>query len=176
MSVASKVAIPEAKPAFELIDGRLVQKVSPRYTHARLQLELLGVIGAWARERGRVGSEWRFALDDAPGRPWVVPDVAYLSYERVPRKQREAAEEPHVAPDLAVEILSPGDWRQHVDRKTELYLAGGTIAVIEVDPAQRTVTIYDGAGRQVYRDGGVAAHAAFSGLRVDVTELFDSVE
>lgn len=172
MSVVSQVQIPEAKPAFELIDERLVQKVSPRYRHAKLQLTLGRLLTDWAGDRGRVGSEWRFHLNLPGSENSVVPDVAYLSYDRLPAEAEDEAEEPRVAPDIAVEILSPSDWRGHVDRKTELYLAAGTSVVMEVDPRARTVTLYDRDGRQIYRDGDTAAHPSFPGLQVDVTALF----
>jgi Uma2 family endonuclease len=176
MSIASKVAIPEAKPAFELIDERLVQKVSPRYSHARLQGVLHGLLSAWAESRGRVGSEWRFYLDlPETARNSLVPDVAYLSYDRLSRDDLEAAQEPHVAPDVAVEIISPSDWRGHVDRKTALYLAAGTAVVMEVDPEQRTVVLHDSHRRSTYREGDILEHAALPGFRLDVTQLFASI-
>jgi Uma2 family endonuclease len=176
MSIASKVTIPEAKPAFELIDERLVQKVSPRYSHARLQGVLHGLLSAWAESRGRVGSEWRFALDrPEPGRNSLVPDVAYLSYESLSRDDREAAEEPQMAPDLAVEIISPSDWRGHVDRKTALYLAAGAAVVMEVDPAQRTVVLHDRDSSRTYREGDILEHASLPGFRLDIVALFASI-
>jgi Uma2 family endonuclease len=177
MPTTRDVTIPPAKPAFELIDERLSQKVSAGYDHARLQSVLAGLIGAWAQGRGRVGTEWRFFLDaPAPRRNSLVPDVAYLAYERLSREQRAEAEEPHIAPDLAVEILSPSDWRSQVERKTALYLDAGTKVVMEVDPTECTVTIQDGLGARVYREGGVMEHAALPGLRLDVAELFATLD
>ena len=177
MPIATEITIPEAKPAFEFIDERLVQKVSPRYSHARLQYNLAYLIGVWARDRGRVGTEWRFHLDlPEPGRNSLVPDVAYLSYERLPREARAAAEEPHVAPDLAVEILSPSDWRSQVERKTELYIAAGTDVVMEVDPRHRTIAIHDRSGDRSFGEGDVLEHAALPGFRLAVAELFATLD
>ena len=45
----------------------------------------------------------------------MVPDVAYLSYARVPFEDSAAADIPRVAPDAVVEILSPGDRRKDID-------------------------------------------------------------
>lgn len=177
MASASEVRIPSAKPAFELIDERLCQKVSPKYDHARLQSVLATLVSYWAKGRGRVGTEWRFYFDvPESGRNSLVPDVAYLSYERLSREQRAAAQEPHVAPNLAVEILSPGDWRSQVERKTALYLAAGTELVLEVDPTERIVTIHDSVGNRVYREGDVLEHEALPDFRLLITKLFATLD
>ena len=170
--------IPEAKPAFELIDGRLCQKVSPRYDHARLQGTLFVALSTWADAGGygRVGTEWHFFLDDPePGRNVFVPDVAFLSYERLPESEDEAAQLPHVAPDVAVEILSPGDWRSQVDRKTTIYLTVGTRLVIEVDPVAQSVRARSLGLDRVYRSGEVFEHPALPGFRLDVAALFATI-
>jgi Uma2 family endonuclease len=177
MAIASKVYVPEAKPAIELIDGRLCQKVSPQYDHSRLQGLLNTVLTAWATGRGRVGPEWDFYLDAARGEQnKLVPDVAYLSYERVPRENRAAAQQPQVAPDVAIEILSPGDWRGQVERKTEIYLAAGTRLVIDVDPRQRSIVVHEATGSRTYYETDVFEHPAMPGFRLDLAELFAALD
>lgn len=66
--MASWIDIPEAQPAYELFDGRLFQKISPKRRHACLQGELYSVIRRWARGRGTVGTEWRFRITDGAKR------------------------------------------------------------------------------------------------------------
>jgi Uma2 family endonuclease len=46
------------------------------------------------------------------------------------------------APDLAVEVLSPGDTTGEVSEKVGAWLAAGCTAVWVVDPKLQTVTIY----------------------------------
>jgi Uma2 family endonuclease len=171
-ATSRETAIPEAKPAFELIDERLCQKVSPRYDHARLQTTLVALFSDWAKGRGRVGTEWRFSLDEPFGPNSLVPDVAYLSYERLARTERAAAQEPHLAPDVTVEVLSPSDWRSQVDRKTTIYLAAGTRLVLEIDPGVRTVRTRALGLDRVHRAGEIMEHPAMPGFRLDVTALF----
>jgi Uma2 family endonuclease len=177
MASSIETIIPHAKPAFELIDERLSQKVSPQYDHARLQSKLCSLLSDWAQGRGRVGSEWRFYLDvPEPGRNSLVPDVAYLSYDRLPREARAAAQEPRLAPDAAVEILSPHDWRSQVDRKIVLYLEAGSSLVLEVDSQGRTVTAHDRGGSRISSEGDVFEHAALPGFQLDVAELFATLD
>jgi Uma2 family endonuclease len=166
------INIPHAKPAFELIDERLSQKVSPQYDHARLQGTLMSRLSDWAHGRGRVGSEWRFYLDTPEPGHSFVPDVAYLSYDRLPREARAAAQQPHLAPDVAFEILSAHDWQSQVDRKTVLYLEAGGRLVVEVDLQARTMTAHDRSGSHIFSAGDIFEHSALPGFRLDIASLF----
>ena len=151
--------------------------MSPQFDHQRLEGVLSILIGDWAKSRGRVTTEWRFYLDlPEPGRHSLVPDVAYLSYDRLPREARRAAQMPHVAPDVAIEILSPDDWRSQVDRKTALYLGAGTSLALEVDPQLRTVTTRDIQGDRVYREGDILEHHALPSFRLNVADLFAALD
>jgi Uma2 family endonuclease len=174
MAIATERTIPEAKPAFELIDDRLCQKVSPQYDHGRLQLILAGRMATWARGRGRVATEWRCYLDVAGAS--LVPDVAYVSYERLPRERRAEAQQPHLAPDVAIEILSPDDWRQQIDRKIQLYLENGTRLVIEIDPGRRLIVTHDANGTTTYADHDVLEHPSMPEFRLSLDELFAALD
>ena len=83
----AEISVPDTKPATEWVNGRALQKMSPQRKHARAQSIFASALHAWAASEGpgRVGTEWDFRLAP-PGevrRP-LVPDVAYLSYTRVP--------------------------------------------------------------------------------------------
>src|SRR5580693_5503585 len=102
------LVVPETKPATEFVDGQFVQKMSPFGLHARVQLALASSLRSWAMRdgRGRVGTEWDYDLTPPGGQPnRLVPDAAYLSYERVGFDEKDAAQVPVIAPDVAVEIL-----------------------------------------------------------------------
>jgi len=173
MQTIPDLEIPEVKPAFELYRGTLRQKVSPRWTHARLQFALATILNAWAGNRGRVGTEWRFYFIERAGAPSssLVPDVAYLSYERLAKHPQEAAERPTIAPDIAIEIVSPDDRTVDVTEKVEMYLAYGTLFVIVVDPQTASVAIYEPKRevRITSQDGSIAV---VDDLRIDLEALF----
>jgi len=160
LQVAPELGIPEVKPAIEMVRGRWQQKMSPRRRHALLQLRLGAILTQWAGERGEVGSEWRcYILPPAEKPSSLVPDVAYFSFERMPVECGELREKPTIAPDIAVEILSPDDRRPLLDEKISIYLANGCRLVIVADPATRTVEMHPGCG--VYPD-----------LHIDLATLF----
>jgi Uma2 family endonuclease len=84
-------------------------------------------------EFGEVASEWTMRLVDEPERTALVPDVAFVAHARMAGFTSAEASEPAIAPDIAVEILSPSDRRRDADEKIALYLKHGSLLVLEVD-------------------------------------------
>lgn len=168
-----EIVLPETKPETEWILGRAVQKVSPRRTHAKLQTALAVALTRWAEGRGDVGTEWRFRIAP-PGeirRP-LIPDVAYVSNERMRGLDDSDAELPPFAPDVAIEILSPGDSSRVIEHKTAVYLAGGSSLVIVVDPANRRADLHDAAGTRTFGDDDVLTHWSLPGFALPLRDLF----
>lgn len=175
---SSEIVLPEAKPALEWIGGRAVQKVSPKRRHAILQAAITSTLRAWAIGRGEVGSEWRFRLAP-PGeirRP-LVPDVAFLSNEGSRDLTGEDLETPPIAPDIAVEILSPGDRRADVDEKRRVYMATGVRLLLQVDPETRCVEAYrPNAAAEDVSACEVYEPADFPGLAFPFAAFFRELE
>jgi len=74
-----------------------------------------------------------------------APDAAFVTNERAERfVEKEKYFEG--APDLAAEVVSPGDSRRGVEEKVRDYLAAGTRLVWVVDPRRRTVTVHQPGG------------------------------
>ncbi len=171
------VVVYETKPATEWILGGPVRKVSPKYAHSALQSEMSTRLRAWAKGFGRVGVEWRFWVTP-PGEEsrYLVPDVAYLSYARLPREAREAAQEPQLAPDVAVEILSPDDRQSRVAHKIEVYLLSGSALVIVVDPQERLVRLHDRTGTTLLGAADRLEHAALAGFSLRLDEYFAELD
>ncbi len=170
-----EIILPDAKPAFEWVNGRFLQKVSPQRKHALAQTRFAVALDAWsaALDNGMVGTEWRFALQP-PGeeRRTLVPDIAFLSYERMPSEEQEMTDVPCIAPDAVVEILSPDDRREDVKEKSRVYLAAGTRVIFIVDPDQRTVIARDASGSRIARDSEMLEHSALPGFCMPVRTLF----
>ncbi len=172
MQVAPELGIPEVKPAIEMVRGRWEPKMSPRRRHAILQTRLSTLLNAWAGERGEVGSEWRCYILPPKEKPSsLVPDVAYFSFERMPPELGELREKPTIAPDIAVEILSPDDRRPLLDEKIGIYLANGCRLVIVVDPQARSAEMHEGRGKETSVEPAAATCAAYADLSIDLKEL-----
>jgi len=174
MEALSEIILPETKPETEWVRGRALQKVSPTYRHGRLQYLISRILTDWAEGRGRVASEWRFRVNP-PGeriRP-LVPDVAYLSYERLALEEDPAAQIPVGTPDLAVEILSPDDRPVDTNDKIATYLRAGCSLIILVDPDAETITAIDATTRETFKRGETLTHPTVDGLHIEVSRLFD---
>ena len=164
-------------PEIELIRGIEVPKMSPRRRHARLQGLIFASLDRWADRRGDVGTEWRFRLSERPeGETSLVPDVAYVSGDRLARLDDATAEEPPFAPDIAVEIRSPGDRERNSRAKIALYLEFGAMLVLNVDPGRRQIIAHDARGTRRFIAGDTFSHDLFEGLSFNVATLFAAAD
>lgn len=80
------LALPEGQGdvTYELVDGQAVAKVSPKAFHSALQAALIILLRVWCKGKGRIYPEWAVILERL-GQPWVpVPDLTYISYDRLP--------------------------------------------------------------------------------------------
>ncbi len=128
---------------WELIDGELV-RVTPAAdvsasTSAMITHLLLSHV--LANRLGRVYSaEGGFVL--FPDQETVrAPDVAFVAASRAPHGDARK-HFPRLAPDLAVEVLSPSDNLREARDKIAMYLEAGVRLVWLVDPLEQTVTVY----------------------------------
>jgi Uma2 family endonuclease len=171
-----EIVLPTAKPALEWVNGRILQKMSPKRKHALAQGRFFAALDAWAQSHGSgtVGTEWecRIAPPSESRRP-LVPDVAYLSYQRVPPERPGEADIPRVAFDAVVEVLSPDDRTADVEEKVRVYLACGTLVVFLVDTKSQTVTIRDGSWPVVFDRSQDVQHPSLSGFTMPARHLFD---
>ena len=71
-----------------------------------------------------------------------LPDVAFISWDRLPGRRVPEEPVPNVVPDLAVEVLSPSNTPKEMARKRGEYFRAGVQLVWEVDPRSRTARVY----------------------------------
>jgi Uma2 family endonuclease len=165
------------KPQIELLDGRAYPKVSPKAKHAGVQCAIFRVIEDLAGNSGFVGPEWRFKIGRADDtNTTFVPDVAYVSLERlraIPEKERD---EPPFAPDIAVEVRSPSDNLAFLRRKIERYLQTGSVLVLVADPDKRTIAAHDSAGERTYASHDRFEHPAAPWFIFDVAVIFAKLD
>jgi len=172
-----EIVLPETKPETEWLRGRPVQKVSPLRKHSWLQRWWVVRLGEWAENRGEAGPEWRFRIAP-PGevvRP-LVPDVSYLSYERIGDLTEDELDAPLVPPNAAIEILSPGQNKRDLADKVATLIRAGTDVVVVVDPRKRTVITTDRNGTRTFTDGDTFEHWALPELTFPITEMFAVLE
>jgi Uma2 family endonuclease len=167
--------IPETRPALELIDGRLVEKVGYTRRHQALEKRWVCALRAW--DGGGIAlHEWRHEFA-APGHTFasLVPDVAYLSAKALEELGRAASEMPSRAPEVAVEIRSAGESEHALTWKIGACLAAGTRIVFVVDPPRRTVIAHAKDGLSRFGPGETLAHPLMPGFAYAIDAMFDGL-
>lgn len=133
--------LPAEEPALEYWRGAVTQKVSPKGPHGALQLGLGRRVDNFAvpRRLARAFTETRVTFAGES----TVPDLVVYRWVRIPRDDRgEVAEDFTTAPDVAVEILSPGQSRRDLVERCRWYAAHGVPLVILADSQRRAVRLF----------------------------------
>jgi Uma2 family endonuclease len=127
----------------ELVRGELRTMAPAGSEHGATIMILAAPLAQHVRSRrlGVVfGAETGFTIAHDPDTV-RAPDIAFVSQSRIPSSGIPKKFFPG-APDLAVEVVSPGDTFEEVHDKVADWLAAGTRIVWVVNPKHRTVTVY----------------------------------
>ncbi len=144
--------LPEnADKRLDLIEGVIYEMPSAGMEHGESGGNLFGFVWTHVRQHdlGMVtAAETGFVVHtDANGKDTIlVPDVGFIAKARLPAEP--VKQYAPLAPDLAVEVVSPNDSASDVHSKVNKYLQYGTRAVWVVYPATRTVVVHTAAGAQ----------------------------
>jgi Uma2 family endonuclease len=162
------------EPRCELIFGRLYMSPAPSALHQVVCAMLFRAIDARA---AALGGEALFApIDVALAEHSVVqPDLVYLS----PARRHLVQDRIEGAPDLVIEVLSPGSERRDRGAKTRLYADGGVREYWIVDPVARTFDFLvgaDGRFRVALAEDDTYVSATVDGLAIDLVAFWAEVE
>jgi Uma2 family endonuclease len=169
--------LPDDDRRYEIIDGELYVSRQPHWHHQVTCGNLYTLLQGWSRVTGRGEANLApgviFADDDD-----VAPDVVWISAERL---QSLLDDRGHVrgAPELVIEVLSPGSVNEQRDReaKFKLYARRGVDEYWIVDWRARTVDIFrpDGAGLALVEQVGGEAEVTsplLPDFRAPLAEVF----
>jgi Uma2 family endonuclease len=162
---------------YELVDGTLVEKAMG-FDESIIGFFLGLALGDYLRIHD-IGKPFG---DNALMRlfPGLVriPDAAFISWERYPKKKRRRGEIPTVAPDLVVEVLSKGNTRKEMARKLREYFKAGVRLVWYVDPSKRTVTVYTAVDRStvLHEDDFLDGGDVLPGFSLSIRDWFAEAE
>ena len=141
LTLAHFLQLPEIKPAQEYNNGKISQKPMPQGKHSVLQTELVIFLNQALKTTKivRAFSELRFTFGDKS----LVPDVAVVQWAKLPRDpQGQIANRFDLAPDWAIEILSPGQSSTKITKNIVHGLNHGTSLGWLIDPAEETILVY----------------------------------
>ncbi len=176
---ADVVAVREspARTICELIDGVLVEKTVGA-KESQLALILGSFLLAYLRKHDlgiALGADGALRL--WPGRV-RVPDVCFISWERLPEHELPDEAVPELAPDLAVEVLSPGNTKKEMLHKRRDYFQSSVREVWEIQPKTQTAEVFTSPTkcRRIGKDGALDGGEILPGFALPLKELFTATK
>lgn len=172
---------------YEMHHGELVEMSPKTRRPMRFARKLFRALDTFVIEHnlGEVTMEDSFVLDGDPRTTWVrdarEPDIAFVARERVEAHEQEFGEDGpwYLAPDLAIEVISPTDKYSNVLEKAADYLAFGVRLVIVIDPKTRSTRVHtpDNPGGAPLSDTDTLhLDPVLPGWSMPLTELFGAKE
>ena len=160
---------------YELVKGELYEMPPAGARHGSSAMRVGILLGAYvnANQLGEVfAAETGFILRRDPDTV-RAPDASFVANDRLPEGQLPLSFL-ELAPDLAVEVVSPGDTAREVQDKVEDWLRAGTRLVWTVYPATRSVNVYRSLEdvRVLSEDDTLEGDQVIPGFACKVRELF----
>jgi Uma2 family endonuclease len=169
-------ALADDERHFELVRGDLLMMSPASPVQGRYAMRLGTALFSFVEEHalGEIyTAEPGFRLQSEPEATVRVPDIAFVSAERIPPTDQQQGFWP-LAPDLAIEIISPSEGAASVQEKGQDYLAAGTRLVWLVYPRTHTVIAYNAAGqiRQFAAGDSLDGDVVLPGFSYALARLF----
>ena len=134
--------LPDNGKRYEVIDGELYVSKQPHWHHQFVCTQLCGVLQAWNHQTkaGVASFAPGLIFDDDDD---VAPDVVWISRQRLATSLQSDGKL-HSAPELAIEVLSPGSTNERRDRETKLklYSRRGVLEYWVVDWRKHCLEVY----------------------------------
>ena len=171
MTAEELMNLPDSPYRHELIKGELLTMPLPKLRHARIAAKLTIMLGQYveANHLGDVYAEGGYHIEKDPDTV-LGPDVSFIArdHNTVPPDGYNPG-----PPDLAVEVISPGDRKGRIERKLGLWLEAGTRSVWLVNPQRRCVELISSTGeRRTLRETDELVDDTVPGFRVKVSKIF----
>lgn len=175
MTADELLTLPRGKYRYELVKGELLQMAPAGFEHGTVSMRFAIMLGQFVMTSrlGEVtGPDTGFKIASDPDTV-RAPDVAFVRRERIQETGRPQGFWPG-APDLAVEVISPGDTYTAVEEKVNDWLEAGTRMVIVMNPRTRTMMVYRSPAEvtRLTESDTLALGDVVAGFSCRVSELF----
>jgi len=157
----------------ELYNGKVVFKMAS-HIHSVIQATIAGEIYIYLKKQplGVVTTDENYRLWPERSNQSRVPDVSFVITQRLPKDRTRYLP---IAPDLAVEILSPTDSFETTMEKVDEYLRQGTRIVWVVITSTREVLVCTTAGKHTVTDA-LTAPNLLPDFELPVKTIFAGIE
>ena len=144
MTADELLRLPRGTWRYELVNGALHRMSPAGHTHGKVAARITASMAPFVEqnELGEIyAAETGFKIRQDPDTV-RAPDVAFVSAERLERTEASPEGFFPGPPDLAVEVVSPGDSYSEVETKVSEWLQAGVRAVVVFDPRRKACTVY----------------------------------
>ena len=139
------MALPDDGHHYEIINGELIDMGNSGALHGYVCSTLMILLGGYVRQHNlgaMLDSSTAFKMKNGNKRS---PDIAFFAKERLQGMAVLPSGYLEGAPDLAVEVLSPGNTVEEIDDKLTEYFENGSRLVWVINPTQHYVLVYRSA-------------------------------
>jgi Uma2 family endonuclease len=107
-----------------------------------------------------------------------IPDVSFISWDRYPGDEVPDEGISSFLPNLAVEVLSPGNTKAEIDRKLRDYFLAGVELVWVIDPKTQSAKAYTSPEdlRRIGKGGSLEGGAVLPGFSLSLKDLFSRLQ
>lgn len=163
---------------YELIGGEIFVSTAPRFIHQLLVTRLLMAISKYLEKNpsGIVLTTPGLIFSEFDG---AIPDLIFISHERIEEILNEESGKFYGAPEIVIEILSPGraNARRDLQIKRELYEIYEVPEYWVVDPFEKQVTVfrlYKGELKKIktFRENDKLTTNSLPDFDLKISELF----
>ena len=167
--------MPEDGFRYQLVRGELRKMTATGFSHGKVVANLTGPLTVYVRTNNLgvvLGAETGFKISSDPDTV-RAPDIAFVRRQRVLETGETEKFWPG-PPDLAVEVLSPGDTAYEVEEKVASWLAAGVVMVWVINPKLRTIHIHqlNAPIQTLAEKDALDGQEIIPGFHVKVAEIF----
>ena len=175
VSLEQFLAMPETEPPSELVDGEVVQKFGSCLYASILSNELICLLEEYLQRTKEALLGPSVTHVYASEERVFLPDLMVTLKGRIPTDRRTRLYGPvPVQPDMAIEVLSPGESTGRTLERADFYMRAGTTLLWLVDPETESITVYrPNQAPTVHRPPStIDAKPVLRGFSLDLTALF----
>lgn len=166
--------LPDDGRLTELVKGVVAEMPQPKPAHGYICTNFARELSVYVRNHdlGRVVSNDSGVITERDPDSVRGADVAYYSYDRVPRGPLPDGYWP--TPELVIEVRSPSDRLSRLSAKASEYLDAGAVVVLVADPGVESVAVFtaDELPRRLSNGDDLTLPELFPDFRVPVRSLF----
>ena len=170
-------AMPDDGRLHELVNGVIIEVSRPKLMHGVIAVRFSHFIAGFVidNDLGLVTSENGYVLARNPDTV-RGPDVAFISKQRLPVPDFD--DYVPMAPDLAIEVVSPNDTAREIATKVQEYLHAGTRLVWVVYPEDQLVYVHepDGKAQVIDINKSLDGGDVLPGFTLSLRDVFKGLE